>query len=198
MLRIELLQRNCSVLWVTRLCFLKSGKNVWSSVRCASSLTSLPHQPRAGRDQAIWRREYTLKCSRLLSTGAQGLMDHSVRSWTKIWPTIDIWISNKWPQGQSWEVNKCSLTRRRYVVKHNLVVFDYIPSPSFTHTTEMTHFLNFRSVQPSTILAGYFCTLIYTFCMGVKLGRPHWGRNVGWWCLRIGCWGEYLGLKGTR
>jgi len=35
-------------------------------------------------------------------------------------------------------------------------------------------------------------------CMGVKLGRSRWGRNVGWGCLRIGCWGEYLGLRGTR
>jgi hypothetical protein len=24
------------------------------------------------------------------------------------------------------------------------------------------------------------------FCMGVKLGRSHWGKNVGWGCLRIG------------
>ena len=24
------------------------------------------------------------------------------------------------------------------------------------------------------------------------------GRNVGWRCLRIGCWGEYLGLRGMR
>jgi hypothetical protein len=31
-----------------------------------------------------------------------------------------------------------------------------------------------------------------------KLGRWHWGRNVGWRCLRIGCWGECLGLRGTR
>ena len=35
-------------------------------------------------------------------------------------------------------------------------------------------------------------------CLGVKLGLWHWGRNVGWGCLRTGCWGEYLGLRGTR
>jgi hypothetical protein len=40
-----------------------------------------------------------------------------------------------------------------------------------------------------------FCLL---FCMGVKLGRWHWGRKTGWGCLRIGCWKEYLVLRGTR
>ena len=34
--------------------------------------------------------------------------------------------------------------------------------------------------------------------MGVKLGRSHWGRNLGWGFPRIGCWGGYLGLRGTR
>jgi len=34
--------------------------------------------------------------------------------------------------------------------------------------------------------------------MVVKLGHSHWGRNVGWGCLRIGCRGEYLGRRGTR
>ena len=43
----------------------------------------------------------------------------------------------------------------------------------------------------------YFVSAFYTK-MGVKLGRWHWGTNVGWGCLRIGCWGEYLGLRGTR
>jgi len=33
--------------------------------------------------------------------------------------------------------------------------------------------------------------------MGVKLGLSHWETNVCWGCLRIWCWGEYLGLRGT-
>ena len=36
------------------------------------------------------------------------------------------------------------------------------------------------------------------FCMGVQLGRSQWRRNVGWGLLRIGCWGEYLGLRRMR
>ena len=32
-------------------------------------------------------------------------------------------------------------------------------------------------------------------CMGVKLGHWHWGRNLGWWCLGIGCWGELSGPR---
>ena len=32
---------------------------------------------------------------------------------------------------------------------------------------------------------------------GVKLGLSHWGRNIGWGYLGIGCWGEYLDLRGT-
>ena len=34
--------------------------------------------------------------------------------------------------------------------------------------------------------------------MGVKLGRSHWGRNVGWGFSRIRCWGGYLGPRETR
>jgi hypothetical protein len=33
-----------------------------------------------------------------------------------------------------------------------------------------------------------FCLL---FCMVVKLACSSWGRNVGWKCSRIGCWGGY-------
>jgi hypothetical protein len=33
---------------------------------------------------------------------------------------------------------------------------------------------------------------------GVKIGLAHWGRNVVWGCLRIGCWGRYVSLSGTR
>ena len=37
-----------------------------------------------------------------------------------------------------------------------------------------------------------------SFCMGVKLGLIKCGRNTGWGCLRQGCGGRYLGLRGTR
>jgi hypothetical protein len=40
--------------------------------------------------------------------------------------------------------------------------------------------------------------LVCFFCMCVKLGLLHWMRNIGWGCSRIGCWGKYLGLRGTR
>ena len=33
---------------------------------------------------------------------------------------------------------------------------------------------------------------------GCETGRWHWGRNAGWGCSRIGCWGEYLDLRGSR
>ena len=39
----------------------------------------------------------------------------------------------------------------------------------------------------------YTNIILPLFCMGVKLGSSHWGRSVGWGCLRIWCWGEYFG-----
>jgi len=32
--------------------------------------------------------------------------------------------------------------------------------------------------------------------VGVKLGRSHLRRNVGWRCLRKGCWGRYFCPRG--
>ena len=43
-----------------------------------------------------------------------------------------------------------------------------------------------------------FLVLCIVVTMGVKLYRSRWGRNVGWGCSKIGCWGEYLGLRGSR
>jgi len=31
------------------------------------------------------------------------------------------------------------------------------------------------------------------FCMGVKLGRSYWGKDTGWRCWRIRCWGRLTG-----
>jgi len=33
------------------------------------------------------------------------------------------------------------------------------------------------------------------FCMSVKHYLLHWGRNIGWGCSRIECWGRYVGLR---
>jgi len=33
------------------------------------------------------------------------------------------------------------------------------------------------------------------FCMCVKPGRSHWGRNVCWGSFRTACWGEYFWLR---
>jgi len=34
--------------------------------------------------------------------------------------------------------------------------------------------------------------------MGVKLGHSHERKNVGWRRVKIGCWRDYLVLRGTR
>ena len=34
--------------------------------------------------------------------------------------------------------------------------------------------------------------------MSVKLGLSYKRKNLGWRCLRIGCWGGYLGLRGRK
>ena len=44
----------------------------------------------------------------------------------------------------------------------------------------------------------YSTTNLPVSFLGVKLGHSHWGRNVGWGYLRMGCWGGYLVLRGTR
>jgi hypothetical protein len=54
------------------------------------------------------------------------------------------------------------------------------------------------SWQNKFVILVHLVGFIHIACMGVKLGRWHWGTNVGWGCLRIGCWGEYLGLRGMR
>jgi hypothetical protein len=44
-----------------------------------------------------------------------------------------------------------------------------------------------------TKLLFYLC-----FCMGVKPCLPCYGKNINWRCLRTGCLGEYLDLRGMK
>jgi hypothetical protein len=40
--------------------------------------------------------------------------------------------------------------------------------------------------------------LLYQFfCLGMKVGLSYWVTNLDWGCLRTGCWGEYLDLRGS-
>jgi len=55
------------------------------------------------------------------------------------------------------------------------------------------------SLLSKNIKIKIYRTIIFpVFCMGVKLGRSQWGRNIGWQCLRVGCWSEYMSLRVTR
>jgi len=36
------------------------------------------------------------------------------------------------------------------------------------------------------------------FCMSVKLGRSHLGKNMGWGCSWMRSWRRYLGVSGRK
>jgi len=44
----------------------------------------------------------------------------------------------------------------------------------------------------------YKTIILLLFCIGVKLGHSHWGKNIVWGHLRTGCWGKYLDLRGRK
>ena len=73
-----------------------------------------------------------------------------------------------------------------------------------TRSVSLSHIFSYLKVLPraSRIFEIQHAVRRHTFCplfyMGVKLGRWNWGMKAGWGCLRIWCWGEYLGLGGTR
>ena len=113
-------------------------------------------------------------------------------------------------------VDACSKIDLRLISHTNYCPWRIISNYSFTESVHykieqlrMNHFVHLRmylklldifqkwvpSIRKGKDLYHYTSA---EFCMGVKLSRWHWGRNVGWGCLRIGCWGEYLGLRGTR
>ena len=86
---------------------------------------------------------------------------------------ISIWLVTR-------PVNRCELQKVPYFSKCHTALFATSRLPTSTYCV--------LSIAKVTL-----CIWSQVrFCMGAKLGRWHWGRNIGW-----GCWGEYLGLRGT-
>jgi len=44
----------------------------------------------------------------------------------------------------------------------------------------------------------YRTMILHMFCMGLKLGFSHWGKNINWGCFRVEHRGRYLGLRGWK
>jgi hypothetical protein len=40
--------------------------------------------------------------------------------------------------------------------------------------------------------------LYLLFYVGEKHGLLHWGKNIGWGCCWVECWGQYLGVRGRK
>jgi hypothetical protein len=53
------------------------------------------------------------------------------------------------------------------------------------------HVLCSSLISKSVKIKIFRAKILSVFCMGVKLGLSHWGRNVSWGCSRIGCWGRF-------
>jgi hypothetical protein len=51
-----------------------------------------------------------------------------------------------------------------------------------------TRKLEIKNWYRNTCKKGSILSVCLLFCMGVKLGCWQWGRNIGWGCLRMGCW----------
>jgi hypothetical protein len=78
----------------------------------------------------------------------------------------------------------------------NLVVY-YKHYPLFEGATDSSYsnstsfgaksFVFQFATQNIKINKTYRTTIFLLFCMGVKLSLSHWGRNISWGCLTIGC-----------
>jgi hypothetical protein len=80
--------------------------------------------------------------------------------------------------------------------QHPFITTQFIRSLRW-HYNRVRLYLQFRGskVHRHVDIQNYDFTCCFVW---VWNGRSHWGRNVGWGCLRIEWWGEYVELRGTR
>ena len=115
------------------------------------------------------------------------------RSWSPVkLPIYDISICTRY---------RFDMTRRNVVgcvLLHWVSTFSkYLNFEIFCEITQDPFGLRL-CYQKNIKFKAYRNIILHVFCVGVKHGSTSLGRNVGWVCLRIERWGEYLGLRGTR
>jgi hypothetical protein len=79
---------------------------------------------------------------------------------------------------------------KSHLTRRPIFVLSFISNDFIEFYLQMTSLMKeFDFVIP------YLCV---RFCMGVKPGLSHYGKNIDWGCLKTGCLGEYLDLRGMK
>jgi hypothetical protein len=58
--------------------------------------------------------------------------------------------------------------------------------------------LSSRLLSKNLKIRIYKTIILPVFCMGVKFGLWLYGKNIGWQCLKTGCWGGYSDQRGMK
>ena len=87
-------------------------------------------------------------------------------------------------------------------ISHSILTFPFHPIffiyiYIFTCSSTVQNLLS-SSLLSENMKIQVYRTVIFPVVCGCETCCWHWGRNIGWGCLRIGCLGEHLGLRGAR